>query len=100
GTPSANRGRREVEGLIGFFVNTLALRISLSGQPTLSDLLARVRKAALGAQDNQDIPFEQVVEALKPPRSRAHSPIFQVLFDWEEGLGNATGPQLPGLRVE
>ncbi|HEU0055013.1 MAG TPA: amino acid adenylation domain-containing protein, partial [Longimicrobium sp.] len=61
GTPTANRDRRETEELIGFFVNTLALRVDLSGAPTVAELLARVRTAALEAQRNQDIPFEQVV---------------------------------------
>ena len=58
----ASRGRREIEGLIGFFVNTLALRVDLSGAPTVAELLARVKARALEAQQHQDIPFEQVVE--------------------------------------
>ena len=58
GTPSANRGRHEIEDLIGFFVNTLALRIDLSGDPSIAELLSRVRATALAAQDNQDLPFE------------------------------------------
>ncbi len=97
GTPTANRSRREIEGLIGFFVNTLALRIDLSGEPSLAELLARVRTAAVGAQDHQDLPFEQVVEIVAPPRRLDHSPVFQVLFAWE----NADGPglALPGLTI-
>ena len=79
GTPTANRGREEIEGLIGFFVNTLALRIDLSGSPTVTELLARVKDRALAAQAHQDIPFEQVVEILKPPRSLAHAPLFQAI---------------------
>ncbi|HEY7769992.1 condensation domain-containing protein, partial [Longimicrobium sp.] len=66
GTPTANRGRSEIEGLIGFFVNTLALRVNLSESPTGAELLAQVRERALGAQQNQDIPFEQVVELVDP----------------------------------
>ncbi|HEX8319613.1 MAG TPA: condensation domain-containing protein, partial [Longimicrobium sp.] len=66
GTPTANRGRIEIEGLIGFFVNTLALRVDLAGSPTVAELLAHVRERALGAQQNQDIPFEQVVEVVQP----------------------------------
>ena len=62
GIPTANRGRREVEGLIGFFVNTLALRIDLSGDPSVEQLVARVRTTTLEAQEHQDLPFEQVVE--------------------------------------
>ncbi|HEU4558014.1 MAG TPA: amino acid adenylation domain-containing protein, partial [Longimicrobium sp.] len=72
GTPSANRGRAEIEGLIGFFVNTLALRVELGDSPSVSDLLAQVKARALGAQQNQDIPFEQVVELVQPARSMAH----------------------------
>ncbi|HEV2148914.1 MAG TPA: condensation domain-containing protein, partial [Longimicrobiaceae bacterium] len=98
GTPTANRGRREIEGLIGFFVNTLALRVDLSGAPTVGELLERVRERALEAQQNQDVPFEQVVEAVQPARSLAHSPLFQVTFASEAAPGDE--PRLPGLRVE
>ncbi|WP_276320818.1 non-ribosomal peptide synthetase [Xanthomonas oryzae] len=83
GSPAANRGRSETEGLIGFFVNTLALRIDLSGAPTLGQLLASVKTSALQAQAHQDIPFEQVVELVQPPRSLAHAPLFQVMFSWQ-----------------
>ncbi|HEU0052084.1 MAG TPA: AMP-binding protein, partial [Longimicrobium sp.] len=92
GTPSANRGHAEIEGLIGFFVNTLALRIELGGSPSVSGLLGRVRERALGAQQNQDIPFEQVVELVRPTRSMAHTPLFQVMFSWQNA---AEGPELP-----
>ncbi len=90
GTPVANRARVEVEPLIGFFVNTLALRLDLSGQPTVSVLLARVREQVLQAQAHQDVPFEQVVEAVKPERSLAHSPLFQLMFSWQ----NTPQPEL------
>ncbi|WP_200894115.1 condensation domain-containing protein, partial [Xanthomonas sp. MUS 060] len=83
GSPVANRGRSETEGLIGFFVNTLALRVELSGSPTLAQLLASVKNRTLQAQAHQDIPFEQVVELLQPPRSLAHTPLFQVMFAWQ-----------------
>ncbi|WP_045761592.1 non-ribosomal peptide synthetase, partial [Xanthomonas albilineans] len=83
GSPAANRGRSETEGLIGFFVNTLALRVELSGSPTLAQLLASVKERALQAQAHQDIPFEQVVELVQPPRSLAHAPLFQVMFAWQ-----------------
>ena len=83
GTPVANRGRAEIENLIGFFVNTLALRLDLSGSPTVGELLARVKAQALAAQQHQDIPFEQVVEIVQPARSLAHSPLFQVMFAWQ-----------------
>ncbi|WP_045757272.1 non-ribosomal peptide synthetase, partial [Xanthomonas albilineans] len=83
GSPVANRGRSETEGLIGFFVNTLALRVEVSGSPTLAQLLASVKERALQAQAHQDIPFEQVVELVQPPRSLAHAPLFQVMFSWQ-----------------
>ncbi|WP_273826188.1 non-ribosomal peptide synthetase [Pseudomonas asplenii] len=83
GTPVANRNRRETEGLIGFFVNTLVLRLSLAGAPTTAQLLEQARAVALGAQEHQELPFEQVVERLNPPRSQAYSPLFQVMFAWE-----------------
>ncbi|HEX8362676.1 MAG TPA: amino acid adenylation domain-containing protein, partial [Longimicrobium sp.] len=98
GTPTANRGRPETEGLIGFFVNTLALRLDLAGEPTVAELLARVKERALSAQAHQDIPFEQVVELVRPARTRAHSPLFQVLFAWQNApMGSL---ELPGLTLE
>jgi len=99
GTPVANRGRREVEGLIGFFVNTLALRVDLSGSPTVAELLERVKERTLGAQAHQDIPFEQVVELVDPVRSLSHGPLFQVLFVWQSAPGG-DGLALPGLAVD
>ena len=98
GIPTANRGRREVEGLIGFFVNTLALRIDVSGEPSVVELLSRVRKTALLAQEHQDLPFEQVVEIVSPPRRLDQSPVFQVMCTWEQGEGG--GFALGGLKVE
>ena len=95
GTPVANRGRAEIEGLIGFFVNTLALRVDLSGSPTVGELLERVKELALAAQQHQDMPFEQVVELVQPARSLAHSPIFQVMFAWQ----NSAGGQLAAARA-
>jgi amino acid adenylation domain-containing protein len=83
GTPVANRGRVEIEPLVGLFVNTLALRIDLSGLPTVKELLERVKIQTMGAQRHQDIPFEQVVEIVAPVRSLAHNPVFQAMFAWE-----------------
>ncbi|MBS9444487.1 non-ribosomal peptide synthetase, partial [Photorhabdus heterorhabditis] len=97
GTPSAGRGRQEVEPLIGFFVNTLALRMDLSGELTVTELLARVRQTALAAQEHQDLPFEQVVEIVQPPRRLAHTPLFQVMFAWQNNEN--TEWKLPGLDV-
>ena len=98
GTPAANRGRVEIEGLIGFFVNTLAMRLDVSGSPSVAELLRRVKGQALGAQQHQDIPFEQVVEIAQPARSLAHTPLFQVLFDWQQNTGGG-GLALSGLEL-
>ncbi|MCL8489479.1 non-ribosomal peptide synthetase, partial [Bradyrhizobium denitrificans] len=83
GSPVANRGRAEIEALIGFFVNTLALRVDLSGSPSVSELLARVKARTVAAQEHQDLPFEQVVELLQPSRSLSHAPLFQVALAWQ-----------------
>jgi amino acid adenylation domain-containing protein/non-ribosomal peptide synthase protein (TIGR01720 family) len=80
GSPIANRDRKELENLIGFFVNTLLLRIDLEGNPSFSELLNRVRQTALDAYDRQDIPFEKIVEELNPLRTLSYNPLFQVMF--------------------
>jgi amino acid adenylation domain-containing protein len=80
GSPISNRNRIEVEGLIGFFVNTLLLRTDLSGTPSFRELLARVRKVALEAYAHQHLPFEDLIEALQPARSLSHPPFFQAFF--------------------
>ena len=80
GSPIANRNRAEIEPLIGFFVNTLVLRTDLSGNPSFAELLKRIKQNTLDAYDNQDIPFERLVEVLRPQRDMAHSPLFQVMF--------------------
>ena len=86
GTPVANRPKRETESLIGFFANTLVLRADLSGNPTFIDLLARVQETVLGAQAHQDLPFEQLVDALQPVRALSHTPLFQVMFALQTSL--------------
>ena len=80
GSPIANRNRIEIESLIGFFVNTLVLRTRFEDNPSFEKLLAQVRETTLKAYEHQDVPFEQIVEALQPQRSLAYSPLFQVMF--------------------
>jgi hypothetical protein len=97
GTPTANRGHMQLEGLIGFFVNNLAVRVDLGGSPTGEELLGRVKERVVGAQTNQDMPFDQVIEMLQPMRCTAHSPVFQAFFAWQN-----TSPArlaLAGLQV-
>jgi amino acid adenylation domain-containing protein len=98
GTPIAGRSLPETEDLIGLFINTLALRTSLAGNPTGRELLGRVRETALGGYANQDVPFEQLVKELQPDRSLAHNPLFQVMFVLQSE--ELPPLQLPGLKVE
>ena len=98
GTPVAGRNRAQIEPLIGFFVNSLVLRLHLDGQPTFRELLARVRETALEAFAHQDLPFEKLVEELAPQRDTSRNPLFQLAF----ALQNTPQPQLrlPGLTVK
>ncbi|ONH53354.1 non-ribosomal peptide synthetase [Pseudomonas cedrina subsp. cedrina] len=101
GVPIANRNRLETEQLIGFFVNTQVLKAEIDGHMTFSQLLRQVKEQALGAQAHQDLPFEQLVEALQPERSLSHNPLFQVMFNHQSAAqANPDGQSLPGLRVE
>ncbi|WP_440530889.1 amino acid adenylation domain-containing protein, partial [Serratia nevei] len=98
GTPEANRGRLETESLVGFFVSTLALRIDLRDDPDLPTLIARIRHTVLAARENRDLPFEQVVELVNPPRHLGYTPLFQVMLAWQDG--SVRDISLPGLQAE
>jgi amino acid adenylation domain-containing protein len=98
GSPIAGRTRAETEGLIGFFVNTLALRADLSADPDFRGLLAQVRERTLGAHEHQDLPFEKLVEELGIERSLSHTPLVQAVFALQSG--SADGLRLAGLETE
>ncbi|AVD82427.1 non-ribosomal peptide synthetase [Pseudomonas sp. SWI6] len=90
GVPIANRNRNEVEGLIGFFVNTQVLRTRLDGMTTVAELLAQIKAASMGAQDHQDLPFECLVDALKLERSLSYNPLFQVMYNHQPEVADVT----------
>ncbi|CAN7654321.1 non-ribosomal peptide synthase/polyketide synthase [Pseudomonas brassicacearum] len=101
GVPVANRNRVETEGLIGFFVNTQVLSADVDGQLPFDRLLAQVKQSAMAAQAHQDLPFEQLIEALQPERSLSHSPIFQVMFNHQTASDTQDRQmQLPQLSIE
>ncbi|MDQ1925113.1 non-ribosomal peptide synthetase, partial [Massilia pseudoviolaceinigra] len=103
GTPFANRQRSEIESLIGFFVNTFALRVQLDDDPSVVQLLAQIKTNTLESYAHQDIPFEQVVDALKPVRSLSHSPVFQAMLVLQntpmDGALNLPGLTLSGIAT-
>ena len=98
GSPIAQRSRVETEGLIGFFLNTLALRSDLAGDPSFDEILRRVRATVLGGFEHQDVPFEKIVEELHPARHPCHHPLFQTAFVLQPGGGNPLA--LAGLAAE
>ncbi|MWW78276.1 amino acid adenylation domain-containing protein, partial [Pseudomonas aeruginosa] len=101
GVPIANRNRVETERLIGFFVNTQVLKADIDGQMGFDRLLHQVRQRSLEAQAHQDLPFEQLVEALQPERNASHNPLFQVLFNHQSEIRSVTPEvQLEDLRLE
>lgn len=97
GTPMADRARPETESLVGFLVNTVVLRVDLSGDPTVTALLARIRAMAAGATAHQDLPFDRLVELLRPERDLSRTPVFQVMVTYQEDPLAALS--LPGVAV-
>ncbi|NEB75391.1 amino acid adenylation domain-containing protein, partial [Streptomyces sp. SID14478] len=96
GSPIEGRADEQLDDLIGFFANTWVLRVDLSGNPTFGELLAQVRERALAAYDNQDVPFERLVELLGPDRTTAYQPLFQVMLAWQFEWSRI---EIPGLHV-
>src|SRR5437867_4412017 len=97
GSTIAGRNRPELDGVIGFFINALALRTDLFGNPSFIDLLKRVREVCLDAYTHQDLPFEKVVEELNPQRDFSRNPLFQVLFNWADVSERVL--TLPGCEI-
>ncbi len=97
GSPIAGRCLAETEQLIGLFINALALRVDLSGNPTFRELIARVKEVALGAYAHQDLPFEMLVKEVQPDRSLAHNPLFQVMFVLQSE--SSPSPEVRGLKI-
>ncbi len=98
GVPVSGRHEEDIAKLLGYFSNTVALRTDLSGDPTFTDVLARVRAATLGALTHQELPFERLVQALNPDRTQSYSPVFQVLFAYD--VAPKHEPRLAGHALE
>ncbi|HEV7509092.1 MAG TPA: non-ribosomal peptide synthase/polyketide synthase [Thermoanaerobaculia bacterium] len=100
GSPIANRNRLEIEGLIGFFTNTLALRLDLGGDPSFAEIACRARAATLEAYRHQDLPFERLVEELAPERLAGRTPLFQVMLVLRGATTAMTAIELPGIAAD
>ncbi|WOH53420.1 non-ribosomal peptide synthase/polyketide synthase [Bradyrhizobium sp. sBnM-33] len=100
GVPVANRDRDETRGVIGLFVNTQVLRTQLDGCATIADFIASVHSAAIEAQENQDLPFERLLEMLQPKRSLSQNPLFQVLYNHQRRRVSGNPPGRTGLQIE
>ncbi|MCE9672538.1 amino acid adenylation domain-containing protein [Myxococcus stipitatus] len=103
GANSINRSRPELEPLVGFFVDNLVMRVDLGGRPSFTTVLERVREVVLDAFAHQDLPFDLLVEELKPPRTLGYNPLFQVVFSWTrevDGPAPTSGPQVQPLDFE
>ncbi|MHC8319523.1 non-ribosomal peptide synthase/polyketide synthase [Pseudomonas sp. GB2N2] len=100
GVPIANRNRLETERLIGFFVNTQVLRAEFDAELTAAQLLQQVKHTAMAAQMHQDLPFEQLVDALQVQRNLSHSPLFQAMFNHRSEAESTLAPALPGIELE
>ncbi|NIE69194.1 non-ribosomal peptide synthase/polyketide synthase, partial [Burkholderia sp. Ax-1719] len=98
GTPAAGRDRLETEGVVGFFVNTLVIRATLAGGDTFGALVQQVAQRVIDAQAHQDVPFARIVDALQPPRSLAHTPLFQSMFSYAPDAQSGA-LKLPGLTL-
>ncbi|EKT4523788.1 amino acid adenylation domain-containing protein [Pseudomonas putida] len=100
GLPVNNRNAQDLEGVVGFFVNTLVLRLDILPSAPLEQIVRQARETALAAQAHQDLPFDRLVEALNPPRSLQHNPLFQVMYNHLNTVGAAAAGNLPDVHAQ